>query len=291
MNILVTGASGFIGKALVQRLAWLNHAVYGLGQSVLRHEPTVPFLKEYFHQDLAEPFHIDIPFDFVFHLGALNVTHVDQAPYRDYHRVNVLGTENLLRAVNARQFVFMSTAKVYRQTGGNIDESSPLGPLQDYEKSKLEAEEVCRGRFSAEDLSVFRAVNIVGPGQAEKAVIPVFFNKALKNEPLEVIYSSKTPLQMLYVDDLLDAFIRVMEHGQGVGTVNLASDKMITLGTLAEAIVAVCGSSSKIISLNDEDVLISRILSTKAKTVLHWQALTAVEDILKKYHDYIVATQ
>lgn len=287
MNILVTGATGFIGKALIHELGQSSHNIFGLDNKEdgeLLHEPS---LKRFFKQDIAKPFRLDTPFDYVFHLGALNVTHVGKEEYQAYHRVNVEGTENLIKAVNTRKFVFMSTAKVYQKREGAVDEGSPIDPAGDYERSKLEAEQICRRYFNKQDLTIFRSVNVVGPGQAQKAVIPVFFKKALHNEPLDILYSIHTSLQMLYVGDLLRAFDLLLEKDRGLGVVNLCREEIITLGELAEEIVAMCHSQSPIRFDSDEAVALTKVVSEKARAVLGWQAQVSIKDILRKYYEFL----
>lgn len=287
MNILVTGATGFIGKALFYKLAQSSHNIFGLDNRVNGQGLETFPVKQFFDQDLTKPFCIDLPFDYVFHLGALNVTHIGEEDYQSYYRVNVQGTENLIKAVNTRKFVFMSSAKVYREQEGIIDEESPVEPKSDYARSKLEAEELCRRYFDERDLTIFRAVNVVGLGQAEKAIIPIFFRNAINNAPLEIIYSVHTPLQMLYVDDLLEAFCLLLEKEHGVGVVNLCPEETTTLGKLAEEVIAVCRSGSLIHSKGDEDVVPVKVISKKAQGFLGWKARTSVRDILKKYYKFI----
>lgn len=287
MNILVTGATGFIGKALIHELVQSSHNIFGLDNKNNGQDLKSFPVKQFFDQDLTQPFHLEIPFDYVFHLGALNVTHVGRAEYPEYHRVNVQGTENLIKAVNTKKFVLMSTAKVYQRQEGVIDEGSPVGPEGDYERSKLEAEELCRRYFDEKDLTIFRAVNIVGPGQAEKAVIPVFFKKALNSEPLEIIYSVHTLLQMLYIGDLARTFILLLEKDRGAGVMNLCSEETIPIGKLAERIVSICRSKSHIYSKSDKEIICSKVTSQKAQDVLGWRARMSVEDILKNYYEFV----
>ena len=283
MNILVTGAAGFIGRALVQRLIQIPECdVFGLDN---RDDPVSgKGLKHYFQQDITQPFHLDMHFDHVFHLAALNVTHVGKADYADYEAVNVRGTENLVKAVKTRKFVLLSTVKVYQKHTGLIDEESPVDLIGGYERSKFNAEEVCRQAFKPEDLVIFRSVNVIGPGQAEKAVIPVFFRKAINNEPLKILHPRNTLLQMLYIGDLMDAFCSLIEKEQAYGIINLCPDEIITLGGLAEVIVRLCYSQSSIDYLSSGgDVFEMKYVSRKAQELLDWKAKSSIKDILRKY--------
>ena len=289
-NILVTGANGFIGKALINGLDRAQFNIFALDIVNRRESDALP-VEKFYLQDITAPFKLDVPFDHVLHLAALNVTHIDAAQYQEYHRVNVRGTENLVRAVQTRNFAYLSTVKVYKKQNGLIDEQSPLGPEADYERSKLEAEEVCRQYFNEERLTVFRAVNVVGPGQPEKAVIPIFFKRAMRNEPLEIIYPVGTLLQMLDIGDLLRAFYLLAGKDRGIGTVNLCSEETIALGELAKEIIAVCRSNSSLHVVPDKKVTAMKFISKKAKSTLGWEARTPIREILRNYYNFIAVPQ
>jgi len=244
MNILVTGASGFIGSAFVRELSRHNIDIYCLDHIRDKSLFTDCSIKEFYKQDLTQSFKLQTNFDFVFHLGALNVTHVGREEYDAYYQVNVQGTENLIKAVCTKKLMFMSTVKVYQKQTGNINEGSTIDPKGGYERSKYEAEKVCQRYFDENDLTILRSVNIVGVGQAEKAVIPVFFKNALNGHPLKIIYSGKTNIQMLDVRDLIRAFLLLIEKNIGLGVINLCSDEVMTLRVLAENIISICQSNS-----------------------------------------------
>ena len=283
-NILVTGANGFIGRALMDGLDRGRFNVFALDNARIS-STKIQSLKKFFLQDITQPFNIQEHFDCVFHLAALNVTHVDKAAYDAYHRVNVLGTENLIKAVKARHFVFMSTVKVYREQEGVIDEESILGPQSDYARSKLEAEHVCQKHIAGEALTILRPVNIAGYGQAEKAVIPVFFKKALAGEPLDIIYSSQTQLQLLHIEDVLGAFDLLSKKDRGIAIVNLCPEDTISLGELAERIRALCKSGSGIRCSKDTEVITPKYVSRRVQAVLGWRAQRSVQDILENYYE------
>lgn len=287
-NVLVTGASGFIGRALIKMLGEQQYNVFALDSEALQ-GPAGPQITKYYRQDITSSFKIEEYFDHVFHLGALNVTHVGRADYQDYYHVNVQGTKNLIEAVETQQFVFMSTVKVYQRKEGVIDEASPVGPKGDYERSKFEAEEVCRQYFDEKNLTIFRSTNVVGPGQAEKAVIPVFFKRALNNESLEIIHPERTLLHMLYIGDVVQAFYLLLQKGQGIGVINLCSGETITLGDLAREVVSICRSTSKIQLTSNEKGIQMQYTSNKSLPALGWQAQTPLKTILKNYYNHVSA--
>ena len=279
-NILITGANGFIGRALVEKLQENQCNVYGLDCKPLI-ESQKGYFKEYYEQDLTEEFKLESHFDYVFHLAALNVTHVGKADYPAYVKANVLGTENLIKAVESKKFVFMSTAKVYRQVGGRINEESSIQPQGDYEKSKLEAENIFRHYLTPEQVTILRPVNIVGPGQADKAILPLLFKNALTHKPIDIFASRKSVLQLLYIDDVVRAFERIVAQLQACGIFNLSSEETISLENLVSEIMRMTQSQSRVNFSNLSEVPFSEVVSLKAKKVLGWQAQTSVPEILQ----------
>src|SRR3569623_121363 len=204
MKFLVTGAIGFVGRYLVEKLICAGHEVDALARSDRGYFKNTAL--HYFHSfDITHPFSIGDNFDMVIHLAAYNITHVGEISSSIYTEVNVEGTKNVLNGINTRRFVFLSTAKVYQNKEGVLTEESVLGPKQPYEQSKLQAEELCLRLKDQRELVILRSTNVYGPRQPEKAIIPVFFNKAISGEPLKVFGPSGACLQLLYIDDLVSA--------------------------------------------------------------------------------------
>lgn len=287
MKILITGVNGFIGKALARGLAGDGDDIFGLDGVEGRWGANERLLKKFFLQDITQPFSIEEKFDYVCHLAALNVTHVDKADYARYHHVNAEGTENLIKAVRTDKFVLMSTAKVYRKEGPVIDEDSPLGPAADYEKSKLAAEEICRKYLRRDQLIILRPVNIVGPGQADKAVLPLFFKQALGGEPIHVFVPRDTSVHFLYIDDVVDAFRRILAQGNAAGVFNLVSRDAISLEDLSREIVRITQSSSSVDFSNRENAVNTSFASRYAKKVLGWEPRFSSMDIVHKYYAFL----
>ncbi len=249
MNILVTGANGFIGRRLSSRLKARGHHAAALSQ------------------DISKPFSLNGRFDFVIHLAAHNITNVGAKDTGLYTAINVDGTKNLLQAVHAKKFIYLSTAKVYKNEGLPITEDSPLGPQGAYEQSKLKAEEVCRALLKKESLVILRPVNVMGWGQAPKAVLPVFFQKAKANQALDIINAPHTPMQFVYVEDLIDAIEAVISKGEIVpsGIFNIAHEETISLEQLARTIITMTHSSSVLNTpKNASETLFSPVICDKA---------------------------
>jgi len=286
MNILVTGANGFIGRRLFSRLKAQGHHVVALSQ------------------DISKLFSLNGSFDFVIHLAAYNITSVGAKDPGLYTAINVDGTKHLLQAVHAKKFIYLSTTKVYKNEGLPITEDSSLAPQGAYEQSKLKAEEVCRAFLKQESLVILRSVNVMGWGQAPKAVLPVFFQKAKADQALDIINGARTPMQFVYVEDLIDAIeiiingpptnncecrsIRPKTFGgdnSGVsGIFNIAYEETVSLEQLARTIITMTRSSSVLnIPKNASETLFSPVICDKVYRQLGWRAKTGLTKILELY--------
>jgi len=289
LNVLVTGANGFVGKAFLQRLDQQKYNIFTLDKkndSNISHSQSV----KYFPIDISIPFHLEETFDFCFHCAALNVTNVNKASYQDYHLVNVVGTQNVIKAVESKKFIFMSSAKVYQKMGKIITEDSSIKPENDYEKSKYAAEEICRHLLKTDQLIIVRPVNIVGPGQADKAMLPIFFKNAIKNQSLDILAHWQTILQLLDVNDVLRLFEMLLTQESVNGVFNLSSRDHITLKELVHNIVRMTDSRSKIKFSKAKKTPGGEIISKRAKDVLGWEAQVSIEEILNKYYTNLEAS-
>lgn len=283
MKILVTGANGFVGKAFCRRLLDTKERIYGLGRTDQNVEPG---FKKFYAIDISHPFELNEKFDFVFHLAAHNITSVGNQGEDLYRQINIRGTENVVNAVTTRNFIFLSTAKIYAAEGKPITENSPINPTAKYEKSKLAAENICRELFTSGKLCVLRSVNIVGPGQPEKAVIPVLFKKAMAQEAMEIFGPAQSVLQFLSVEDVIDAFMKIIEQDGLAGNYNLASEQHIRLDHLAEKIKKMCRSTSEIKLTNPSSSLFSPVVATKFNQAIDWRATATIDEILQAYHHF-----
>ena len=282
MKILITGASGFVGASLCSRLIQEGHSIYGLSSQKLQEAPQG--FAGYYQQDLAKPFHLEDSFDIAIHLAAYNVTHVGDKSGDLYTSVNVQGTRHLLEALKAKRLIYLSTAKSYKNDGVALTENSVLAPGNAYEVSKLQAEELCQSLFKDEGLVIFRSVNIIGPGQALKAVLPVFFEKARQNQSLDVFVPVDTVVQFVYVEDIVDAFVAVINNPKAQGIFNIACEQTLTIDELARRVIALTHSSSNI-HYRDGSLkgVFAPVICKKAQDQLGWKAKTNIETVLKKY--------
>jgi len=229
MRVLVTGATGFTGKALVKRLLGMGHDVValdskeGLKTPELREWGAEVVLGSVTDKEVVRRAMRGV--ELVHHLAAafreMNV------PDSYYHEVNVGGTRNVLEAALAegvRKVVYCSTCGVH----GNVDrppagEDAPIQPADYYQRTKWEAEPVVRelGQRGLETV-ILRPAAIYGPGDPERFFL--IFKRVAKGT-FPMFGSGKTYYHPLYIDNLIDAFILAMENGRGSGEAYLIADE------------------------------------------------------------------
>ncbi len=229
MNILVTGGTGFTGKALVKRLLHDGHQVValdnkeGLKTDELRDWGAKVIIGSVTDTDLVNRAMEGV--EIVHHLAAaFREMNVADNYYRE---VNVQGTRNILEAAFSQKVgkvIYCSTCGVH----GNIDnppgdEESPIQPADYYQQTKYEAEPLVLEYFQKGLKTVIlRPAAIYGPGDPERFFM-IFKRVARGTFPM--FGSGKTLYHPLYIDTLIDAFLLCMEEGKGDGNAYLIADE------------------------------------------------------------------
>lgn len=254
----MTGAGGFIGSHLVERLLKEGARVRAFVRYTSRNDPGL--LRQLRAEDLAriemvggdlrDPHAILQAVrgcEVVFHLGALI-----SIPYSYYHpgevvETNVMGTLNVLAAckeAGVRRLVHTSTSEVYGTARkAPIDESHPLQGQSPYSASKIGADKLAESFACAYNLPVVtvRPFNTYGPRQSARAVIPTIITQALALDAIR-LGNLDTTRDFTYVSDTVNGFIRAGEAGGVDGqTFNLGSGREIRVGDLAQKIVQIIG--------------------------------------------------
>jgi nucleoside-diphosphate-sugar epimerase len=229
MKVLVTGGTGFTGKALVRRLIEMGHQVVALDY------------KEGLKTQEIREWGADVILGSVTDMdvvrraveGAEVVHHVAAAfremdvPERHYYEVNVEGTRNVLQAAldaGVRKVIYCSTCGVH----GNVDhppagEDAPIRPADYYQRTKWEAEPVAREFFERGlRTTILRPAAIYGPGDPERFYL-IF--KRVAGGTFPMFGNGRTLYHPLYIDNLVDAFILAMEEGRGDGEAYLIADE------------------------------------------------------------------
>ena len=301
-RILVTGAGGFIGSHLTERLveegasvrAMIHYNALGtlgwLDQSPLKDKIEV-VAGDITDRDSARQVVKGV--DVVFHLAALiAIPYSYQAP-ESYVRTNVLGTLNVLQA--AREFgvtrvVHTSTSEVYGTARTvPISESHPLQGQSPYSASKIGADKMAEAFQLSFEVPVVtvRPFNTFGPRQSARAVIPTIISQCLAGSTVKL--GSLHPTRDLnFVSNTVEGFLLAATAPKAIGQViNLGSGREISIGALAQLIADLTGTK---IQINEESVRlrptgseVERLLAdaSLARQLLGWEPRVSLEEGLK----------
>jgi len=304
LPVLVTGAGGFIGSRLVQRLAgqgarvrafvrYNSRADFGL----LKQLPAQTLAQlEIIAGDLRDAHALALAaegMDLVFHLGALI-----SIPYSYLHpdevvESNVLGTLNVLQAcrIHGCRLVHTSTSEVYGTAlRVPIDEEHPLQGQSPYSASKIGADKLVESFYCAYGVQALtvRPFNTYGPGQSARAVIPAIITQALTQDLIN-LGNLEAKRDFTYLDDTVDGFIKAAEADGIEGEIfNLGTGTEISIGELAQLVIALMGRPVQIAvdaeRLRPEASEVTRLLSdnSKARQLLGWQPQTSLSDGLEQ---------
>lgn len=311
-SVLVTGAGGFIGSHLAERLvregAKVRALVHYNGRSdwghVDRMDRSVVDKLEIVPGDVTDPFAMDRLVDgcdVVFHLAALIGIPYSYVAPSAYVDVNVRGSVNLLEAARRHgvaRFIQTSTSEVYGTAQRvPIDEDHPLQGQSPYSASKIAADKMAESYHLAFGVPVttVRPFNTYGPRQSARAVIPTIITQALQGGPVRL--GSLTPVRdMNYVADTVDGFLRCAQAPKTIGrVVNLASGTGVTVGEIAERILRLLGTNGPIVTdesrIRPEASEVKRLLGSarRAEELAGWRSQVPLEDGLKRTIDHIAS--
>lgn len=257
-RVLVTGAGGFIGSHLTERLVELGATT----RAMVHYNAlgTWGWLDHSKHRDDIEVVAGDIcdrdsvrgaveGCDVVFHLAALIAIPYSYRAPESYIRTNVIGTLNVVQAVRecaCERVVHTSTSEVYGTARYvPIDEEHPLQGQSPYSASKLSADKVAESFHLSFDvpLVTVRPFNTFGPRQSARAVIPTIISQCLVGDTVK-LGSLKPTRDLNYVGNTVDGFIAAAASPRAVGrTVNLGSGREISIGDLVHLIARLVGQN------------------------------------------------
>lgn len=295
-RILVTGAAGFLGSFLCDRLLADGHEVIGMDNRVSGQTENLDAAFEsdrfsFYQHDVTEFIHVSGELDAVLHLASL----ASPVYYRDYPiktlKVGALGTHKTLGLAKEKDatYLFTSTSEVYgdpevnpqpESYRGNVD---PYGPRSCYDESKRYGEALVRGYRDKHDLDVrvARIFNTYGPRMRldDGRVIPNFMRQALTGEDLTVYGDGEQTRSFCYVSDMIDGLVALLESDVEE-PVNIGNPDERTINELAEVVLEVTGSDSGIIheELPPQDPQVRRPDISKANAELGWEPEVGLRD-------------
>lgn len=309
---LVTGAGGFMGSHLCERLVRDGVAVRAFCRYTSRREignlahlpDEVRGEVEVLFGDLLDADFVrasTLDCDTVFHLGAsISVPYSYLAP-REVVRTNVEGTLNVLtaaRELQPRTVVQMSSSEVYGTAQyAPIDERHPLRPQSPYAASKVGADKLAESFHLSYDLPVViaRPFNTYGPRQSRRAVIATLAAQAVAGERVSLGATSPTR-DFVFVSDTVDALVRLAHTDDGRGeTFNIATGRDTPISTLVEIIGDLLGRNLTLVTdearLRPEASEVQQLAgdATKIRDAIGWRPTTELRAGLQAVLEWTAA--
>jgi len=303
MRILVTGGAGFIGSHLCRRLLAEGHKVICLDNLSSGVKDNIEDLFSFpdfsfIQHDITES--IDFPIDRIFNLACpASPVHYQEDPVKTF-KTSVIGALNMLELATKQhaRILQTSTSEVYGnplvhpQTESYWGNVNPIGVRSCYDEGKRGAETLFFDyhRQYGTDIRVVRIFNTYGPYMAENdgRVVSNFIVQALRGENITVYGDGNQTRSFCYVDDTVEALIRMMEQSETIGPVNIGNPDERTVKELAEIIIQLTESPSGIVScdLPKNDPERRKPDISYAERVLDWKPKIEIKTGLKYTIDY-----
>ena len=302
-KVLVTGGAGFVGSFLCDRLIDEGHEVIAIDNFFTGNKANLRQLQnnpnfELMRHDIVEPVLLEV--DWIFNLACpASPVHYQYNPIKTA-KTNVIGTLNMLglaMRVNAR-ILQASTSEVYGdpqvhpQPEGYFGHVNPIGLRSCYDEGKRVAETLTMDyhRQNQVDAKIVRIFNTYGPRMhpEDGRVVSNFIVAALKGEPVTIHGDGMQSRSFCYVTELVDALYRMMETDNYIGPVNTGNPHEFTMIELAEKVLEMTNSSSKLVKVQarPDDPGRRRPDITLAKKRLCWEPKIKLEEGLKSTIDY-----
>ncbi|MEE0877520.1 MAG: UDP-glucuronic acid decarboxylase family protein [Fibrobacteraceae bacterium] len=299
MRCLVTGGAGFLGSHLCERLLNDGHEVICLDNYFTGRLANIAHLRdnknfEVIRHDVTEPILLEV--DRIFNLACpASPVHYQHNPVKTI-KTSVMGAINMLgmaKRVHAR-ILQASTSEIYgdpvvhpqkEDYWGNVN---PIGIRSCYDEGKRVAETLFMDyhRQNKVDIRIVRIFNTYGPRMLpnDGRVVSNFIVQALKGEPITIYGDGTQTRSFCYVDDLIEAFVKMMEQENIIGPVNVGNPGEFTMLDLANEVLALTGSKSKIVykELPGDDPKMRKPDISLAKSQLNWEPKIPLQDGLKK---------
>ena len=304
MRVLVTGAAGFLGSHLCDRLVAQGHRVVGMDNFLTGNPANLTHLRshpdfQFVLHDVANFIEVQGPLEGVLHFASP----ASPLDYLEYPiqtlKVGSLGTHKALGLAKAKgaRFLLASTSEVYGdplvhpQPEGYWGNVNPVGPRGVYDEAKRFAEAMTMAyhRYHRLDTRIVRIFNTYGPRMRpnDGRVVSNFIVQALRGEPLTVYGDGSQTRSFCYVDDLIDGIVRLFERGDPEPT-NVGNPDEFTVRQLAELVLEMTGSRSSVVEqpLPVDDPKVRQPDITRAHATLGWKPKVSLKEGLKRTIEY-----
>jgi dTDP-glucose 4,6-dehydratase len=303
VRVVITGAAGFLGSHLSDRLLADGHSVVGIDNLSTGDLANIAHLTgkdfEFIKYDVTNYINVPGPVDLVLH-WASPASPIDylEAPIPTL-KVGALGTHNALGLALAKKarFVIASTSEVYgdplehpqKETyWGNVN---PVGPRGVYDEAKRFAEAITMAyhRYHGLDTKIVRIFNTYGPRMRVRdgRAVPAFISQALRNEDVTIFGSGSQTRSFCFVTDLVDGILRLAASKEN-DPVNIGNPHEMSIEDMAKTIIRMTGSKSQIVykALPTDDPKVRKPDITRARTLLNWEPKVALEQGLTSTIEY-----
>jgi len=304
MRVLVTGASGFLGSHLCERLLSEGHEVLGVDNFFTGSKSNVAHLMkdknfELMRHDVTFPLVVEV--DAIYNLASpASPIHYQRDPVQTI-KTNVLGAVNMLGlAKRLKVPIFQaSTSEVYgdpqvhpqtEEYWGNVN---PIGPRACYDEGKRAAETLFfdYNRQNNVPIRVARIFNTYGPRLAagDGRVVSNFIVQALRGEDITIFGDGAQTRSFCYVTDLIEGFVRMMASSENlVGPINLGNPREFTILELAKLVIEKTNSKSKLVFLDlpQDDPRQRQPDISRAKDQLGWEPKVELDEGLSLTIDF-----
>lgn len=307
MRFLITGAAGFIGSALANRLASEGHIVWGM-DDLSSGDPkklteSVKFVRGDVN-DRSKLWTLLQEVECVYHLAA-RVSVPESVLYpREYNQVNVSGTVTLMEAmrdVGVSRVILASSGTVYgNQPVQPVSEAAVPNPRSPYAVSKLAAEYYVKsiGSLWGIETVCLRIFNAYGPGQnlpgVHAPVIPGFLNQAWQNGTIVIHGDGNQTRDFVYIDDVVSAMeAAATAEDVNQSILNIGSGSEISIQELVHEVLEVTGGNPEVISNPRNEGGLSRLCAdiSAAREKLNYQPTMPLAEGLKRTLEYILANK
>jgi dTDP-glucose 4,6-dehydratase len=304
---LVTGGAGFIGSHLCRRLIDEGCRVIAFDNLLTGRMANIDALLghprfEFRHYDVTNYLHVEGELDAILHFASpASPADFERLPIQIL-KVGSLGTHKALGLAKAKgsRFLLASTSECYGDPEVNPQPETywghvnPIGIRGVYDEAKRFAEAMTMAyhRHHGVDVRIVRIFNTFGPRMQvdDGRAIPNFFRQALRGEDVTLYGDGSQTRSFCYVDDLVEGIWRLLNSSY-VGPMNIGNPEEMSLRQMAETIVRLCGSRSRIVGrpLPPDDPKVRRPDITLAESVLDWRPVVPVPVGLERTRDYFAA--